>query len=147
MEYRINIKGHQGVGKTAFLMRHLTGDFKTVPEAGVYFLFFNSNYGPICFECYDGDLHADPDGTILMFSVTDPTSFNMIRDTQHDGLNVICGNKIDLVATVSSDAIGAYFQQSGYQCYFISSKSTYNYDKPFVTLARQLSGLADLTLE
>ncbi len=175
--YKLILVGDSGVGKTAFVKRHLTGHFMTqhIHTLGVdvYPIKFHTNYGPICFNVWDlaGDdgyngqssfrdgYYIKGDCVILMFDVTKKASYTSLRRWARDvnrvnpnTPTVVCGNKVDvkdravlyhhinmakLVKSVASmEDTPLYFD--------ISAKSNYNYEKPFLVLARQLTNHTDL---
>ena len=156
--FKILLVGDGGVGKTSFIKRYTTGNFSPnyVPTTGVdiYTCHFNTNYGRIVFYCWDVAGHGglrntyyiNSDGAIIMFDVTSPLSYknmdvwynNVVSVTGKDIPIVVCGNKVDIPNKSEHTA----FHDCQY--YNISAKSNYNYEKPFLYLARQLTGKGDL---
>lgn len=173
--YKVILVGAGGVGKTQFVTRHHTGNFDTgyIPtlnatdaiestQHNVYSLTFQTNYGPIVFDVYDtaglercDDLYNEMDAIIGFFDVTR-------QDTLH-ALNahiaaltlnrwphtVVCGSKCDIkVCCISHGVTNEQKRQllSKWGAYYdVSSKSNYNYDAPFLYLARALTGHKDLS--
>eukprot|EP00605_Chrysophyceae_sp_TOSAG23-4_P001955 GSChrysophyteH1.ASY1.ANO1.2166.1 assembled CDS len=144
-EFKLILIGDGGVGKTTFVRRHMTGEFEKryVPTRGVevYPMPFTTNLGPIVFNVWDtagqeryGGLrdgyYVEGNCAIIMFDVTARLSYknvpNWYRDITRVCENipiVLCGNK--------------YFE--------ISAKVNYNFEKPFIWIARKLSGNPSLT--
>lgn len=170
--YKIVLVGAGGVGKSAFIERHLSGKFiksyNSTSSTKESDLMFNTNYGPVKFKMlelpgqekysshldrYDGAL-----GTIVMFGVDSSHSYKEVPYWSHDVWRtcgkiptVICGNKVDIDGKrkVSSRQLSIdchLAKNRGYPStyYEISAKSNYNYEKPFLWLAQQLLGHDDL---
>ena len=163
---KLAILGDGGVGKTTFMKRHRTGEFerKYIATIGVevHPLLFNSNKGNIQFGCWDtagqekfGGLrdgyYIKSDCAIIMFDVTSKQSYknveNWYRDLRRVCPNipvVICGNKCDVKDRKVDPSQITFHRKHGLQYYDISSKTNYNYDKPFLYLARKVTGQVDL---
>lgn len=164
--YKLAFIGDGGVGKTTFLIRHLTGEFekKYVATLGVevHPLEFRTNQGPIRFNVWDvagqeklGGLRdgyfASADAALVMFDSGSQLSWrnlpkwiDLFRAKCPNAPIVVCGNKVDIKdrkvkPTEISEAKNEGFLQ-GVQYYDISARSNYNFEKPFVYLARQLTG-------
>lgn len=160
--YKIILIGDGGVGKSAFVNRHRTGEFdaRYIPTMGVNVvpLTFNTNYGKITFKVWDcagqekfGGLregyYQQAQGAICMF---DLTSRITCKNIAHWILSVcgvvpnipfvICGNKCDMpdikVTELDLPTLQSYYP--------ISARSNYNFEKPFLDLAKQLTGHKDL---
>lgn len=162
--YKVVLVGDGSVGKTTFIMRHLTGDYirTYVPTLGVevHPLTFSTNYGPIRFNVWDtagqekfrglGEgYYIQAEGCLAFFDVTSRPSFAHLGDWV-DGVRgkvgeiptILCGTKCDMEGDkVDLQKVKEHLPLPIYQ---ISSKSNYNYDKPFLALARQLTGKDDL---
>ena len=165
--FKIIVVGDGGVGKTTLLKRHLTGEFekKYVATLGVevHPLPFYTNQGLVTFNMWDcagqekyGGLrdgyYAGAHGAIVMFDLTSkltmrnvPGWVQAIRNVHPDIPIVICGNKVDIKEiscyselTRSIVPLGTY--------YSISAKSNYNFEKPFLELARKLMQHEKLSL-
>ena len=159
--YKLVLVGPGGAGKSTFLHRHMTGEFRKhyVATLGVevHPLTFNTNYGLLTFDVWDcagvekfGGLrdgyYIKGDCVMGMFDLTSRMSFhdvpNWVRSVHRvTGAipTVICGNKTDLKSPIKAP------QLPGTDNYFsISAKSNYNFEKPFLYLARKLTGHKDL---
>ena len=60
---------------------------------------------------------------------------------------VLVGNKSDITLNSSQQIVRKMMQDLECPYYSISAKSNYNFDKPFLHLARKLSGHADLSFQ
>lgn len=162
--FKITMIGDGGTGKTTFLTRHLTGEFtrKYVATLGVdvHPLLFNTNYGLIIFEMWDtagqdkfGGLrtgyYTESKGAIIFFDVTASVTYRNVNNWRQDMKSicpdipiVVCGNKVDIAERdVTPSSIKVL---KGEMYYDLSAKSNYNYEKPFLHLARKLTGHDDL---
>merc|ERR1712042_136218 len=154
--------GDGGVGKTTFVKRHLTGEFekKYVATLGVevHPLVFHTNRGKIQFNVWDtagqekfGGLrdgyYIQGQCAILMFDVTSRVTYKNVPNWHRDLARVcenipivIVGNKVDIKdRKVKAKAI-TFHRKKNLQYYDISAKSNYNFEKPFLYLARKLIG-------
>ncbi len=164
--FKTILVGDGGVGKTTFVMRHLTGEFekKYVPTLGVnvHPLTFNTNFGTVCFNVWDtaGQEHLGGlrDGyyiqgqaAIIMFDVTSRTTYKNVPNWHRDLVRVcenlpvvLVGNKVDVKnRQVKARAI-TFHRKKNLQYYDISAKSNYNFEKPFLYLARKLANQPSL---
>ncbi|XP_026377802.1 GTP-binding nuclear protein Ran-3-like [Papaver somniferum] len=161
-----------GTGKTTFVKRHLTGEFdkKYEPTIGVevHPLDFHTNVGPIRYYCWDtadqekfGGLRAtamDEDGyyihgqcAIIMFDVTARMTYKNVP-TWHRDLCRVCenipivlgGNKVDVKNRQVKAKQVTFHRKKNMQYYEICAKSNYNFEKPFLYLARKLAGDATI---
>ena len=165
--YKLILVGDGGVGKSTWTKRHLTGEFekKYVATLGVevHPLIFNTNYGPIRFNVWDtagdpkftglGDgYYIQADAAVAMFDLTSPITFNhlpgwidRVKSVCQEIPMVVCGNKVDIKERrVGWDSIHQLKEATGLPYYDISAKSNYNFEKPFLVLARRLMGKDDL---
>ena len=162
--FKIVIAGDASVGKTTFINRHLTGEFaqKYIPTLGVdvHSLHFSTNYGPIVFDMWDtagveryGGLREayslKAKGLIVMFDTTSQSSYDNYPKWREQTLKVspgipvvVCGNKVDIKNRVVYSKTIKFAKGDSY--YDISAKSNYNFEKPFLDLARKLMGRDDL---
>eukprot|EP01084_Bolivina_argentea_P130986 231234_1 len=161
--FKIVLIGDGGVGKTTFVKRHKTGEFqkKYNPTIGVEIhpLTFYTSYGPITFNCWDtagqekfGSLrdgyYIGCKAAIIMFDVTSRTSYKSIQIWHRDLTRicgnipiVICGNKVDIKdRKVRPKHIAFHRKKPNITYYDISAQSNYNFDKPFLCIARKLCG-------
>ncbi|KAK3439316.1 hypothetical protein EUGRSUZ_C04170 [Eucalyptus grandis] len=149
---RLVIVGDGGTGKTTFVKRHMTGD------VNVYPLDFFTNYGKIRFSCWDTAGHEEfcgqRDGycngaqcAIIMFDVTAtltyanvPTWHRELCRVRENIPIVLCGNKVDAKNRQVKAKQVTFHREKNLQYYEISAKSYYNFEKPFLYLARKLVG-------
>jgi GTP-binding nuclear protein Ran len=164
--FKLVLVGDGGVGKTTFVKRHLTGEFekKYVATLGVevHPLAFTTNLGPITFNVWDtagqekfGGLrdgyYIQGQCAIIMFDVTSRITYKNVPTWHKDLVRVcenipivLCGNKVDIKdRKVKAKAI-TFHRKKNLQYYDISAKSNYNFEKPFLWLARKLAGDSNL---
>jgi len=167
--FKLVLVGDGGTGKTTFVKRHLTGEFERryVATLGVkvHPLLFYTNFGPLWFDVWDtagqekfGGLR---DGyyiggkcAIIMFDVTSRVTYKSVPNWHRDLVRVcenipmvLCGNKVDMKDRKVKPKHITFHRKKNLTYFDISAKSNYQYEKPFVYLARQLSGEASLRLE
>jgi GTP-binding nuclear protein Ran len=164
--FKCILVGDGGVGKTTFVKRHLTGEFekKYIATLGVdvHPLSFNTNCGPICFNCWDtagqekyGGLrdgyYIQGQCAIIMFDVTARITYKNVPNWHRDlarvcpGIpTVLVGNKVDIKDRKVKPKQITYHRKKNLQYYDISAKSNYNFEKPWLWLARKLSGNPNL---
>ena len=162
--YKLILVGDGGVGKTAFVTRHLIGEFekKYIATIGVevHPLGFHTNVGQACFNIWDtagqekfGGLrdgyYVRGECAIVMFDLTNKRTLRNaakwirdIRKTCGDIPMVLCGNKTEVAdRKVAPDDVRAFLAGfPGLQYYEISAKTCYHFEKPFLYLTRQLLG-------
>jgi len=166
--FKLILVGDGGTGKTTFVKRHLTGEFekKYVPTLGVevHPLRFTTNCGQICFNVWDtagqekfGGLrdgyYIQAQAAIIMFDVTSRMTYKNVPNWHRDltrvceGIPVVLtGNKVDVKdRKVKAKAI-TFHRKKNLQYYDISAKSNYNFEKPFLYLARKLVDQPQLQL-
>ena len=167
LRYKLVIVGDGGVGKTTLVQRHLTGEFKKyyIPTLGVDVkpLVFNTNYGLITFDIWDTsgqdkfsglgvDAYAVAADAIMgICDITSETSANNL-DWLYNKMNeqelpsVVCGNKYDIHCNTHklSQSDKTSIKEKWGMYYDISAKTNYNFEKPFLYLARKLSGYNNL---
>ncbi|KAL9256200.1 GTP-binding nuclear protein Ran-A1-like protein, partial [Drosera capensis] len=149
-------------GKTTFVKRHLTGEFekKYEPTIGVevHPLDFFTNCGQIRFYCWDtagqekfGGLrdgyYIHGQCAIIMFDVTARLTYKNVPTWHRDLCRVcenipivLCGNKVDVKNRQVKAKQVTFHRKKNLQYYEISAKSNYNFEKPFLYLARKLAG-------
>lgn len=152
--YKIIIVGDTGVGKTAFVSRHLSKDFETnhikTMGAEVRNINFTTDKGCKKISLWDcagdkkfrgpGDgYYYGADAAIIMFDITDNKSYENINTwlkeikyVKPDIPIVICGNKIEYANKKFK------FNNFKIQYYDISVKSKYNCEKPIQYLLSKL---------
>lgn len=162
--FKCILVGDGGVGKTAFVRRHLTGEFQQIytPTLGVdvHPLVFNTNTptkqvrfnvwdcaGQEKFSGLGSGYYGRADCAIIMFSLTSKLSFRSVCSWIIKVL-ITCGKiPFILVGThndvaeqsVTTDEIQPYLY-NGIKYYPVSSKSNFNLGKPFLDLTKQLLG-------
>jgi len=158
--FKLILVGDGGVGKTTFVKRHLTGEFekKYVATLGVevHPLGFHTNYGPIVFNCWDtagqekfGGLrdgyYIQGQAAIIMFDVTSRITYKNVPNWHRDLVRVcenipivLVGNKVDVKDRKVKAKTITFHRKKNLQYYDISAKSNYNFEKPFLYLARKL---------
>ena len=166
--FKVVVIGDGSVGKTTFIKRHLTGEFQKpyIPTQGadVYPLDFMTNHGKIRFELWDtagqekfGALrscyYVDAKACIIMFDLTQRQTYKNVPQW-HKDLTRICenipivlvGNKADVKDRKVKAKNINFHRKYNLQYYDVSSKSNYQYEKPFLCILRQLTGDQNLTL-
>lgn len=160
--------GDGGTGKTTFVKRHKSGEFekKYIATYGVEVnpLAFYTNYGPIIFNVWDtagqekfGGLrdgyYVQGQCGIIMFDVTSRITYKNVPNWHRDLTRVcenvpivLCGNKVDIRDRKVKPKSITFHRKKNLQYYDLSAKSNFNVEKPFVWLARKLTGKADLNL-
>ena len=160
--FKLVIVGDGGTGKTTFVKRHLTGEFekKYEPTIGVevHPLDFTTNCGKIRFYCWDtagqekfGGLrdgyYIHGQCAIIMFDVTSRLTYKNVPTWHRDLCRVcenipivLCGNKVDVKNRQVKAKQVTFHRKKNLQYYEISAKSNYNFEKPFLYLARKLAG-------
>ncbi|CBI21001.3 unnamed protein product, partial [Vitis vinifera] len=164
--FKLVIVGDGGTGKTTFVKRHLTGEFekKYEPTIGVevHPLDFFTNCGKIRFYCWDtagqekfGGLrdgyYIHGQCAIIMFDVTARLTYKNVPTWHRDLCRVcenipivLCGNKVDVKNRQVKAKQVTFHRKKNLQYYEISAKSNYNFEKPFLYLARKLAGDVNL---
>jgi len=165
-DFKLVLVGDGGTGKTTFVKRHLTGEFekKYVATLGVevHPLVFYTNFGPIKFNVWDtagqekfGGLR---DGyyigghcAIIFFDVTSRVTYKNVPNWHRDLVRVLenvpivlCGNKVDIKDRKVKAKQITFHRKKNLQYYDISAKSNYNFEKPFLWLARKITGEPNL---
>jgi len=121
-------------------------------------LLFHTNRGPIRFNVWDtagqekfGGLrdgyYIQGQCAIIMFDVTSRVTYKNVPNWYRDLVRVcetipivLTGNKVDIKdRKVKAKAI-VFHRKKNLQYYDISAKSNYNFEKPFLWLARKLVG-------
>lgn len=164
--YKIALIGDGGVGKTTFIRRHLSGDFEKryIATIGtdVNILTYNTNYGTISFDVWDcagqdkfkelqDGYYIEAHGAIIMFDHSSPNTlkntpvwYNRFKRVATSSV-VLCGSKSDIRnPVVRNKEITKMIGLLNIKYYPVSSKTKHNFDKPFIELARELSGQRDL---
>jgi len=166
--FKICLVGDSQVGKTTFIKRHKTGEFekKYVTTFGVevHPLDFCTNYGVVRFNVWDTagqeqfrwlrkDYYIQSDGSIIIFDVTNRLSYQNVEEWYDNVTDIIgsknvpiilCGNKVDTRGRHVKPGHIKFHREKGLKYYDISAKNNFNLEKPFLELARQLTGHEDL---
>ncbi|KAJ6251591.1 gtp-binding nuclear protein ran [Anaeramoeba flamelloides] len=167
--FKIVLVGDGGVGKTTFVKRHLTGEFRKeyIATVGVevHPLVFYTNRGPICFNVWDtagqerfGGLrdgyYIGGHAAIVMFDVTSRDTYKNVSVWYRDIVRVcetipmvLVGNKCDIKDRKVRAKQIIFHRRKNIPYYDISAKSNYNFEKPFIYLARRLMNDNNLVLE
>ncbi|KAJ6189828.1 hypothetical protein N7519_004736 [Penicillium mononematosum] len=152
--FKLVLVGDGGTGKTTFVKRHLTGEFekKYIATLGV------ENYGAIQFDVWDtagqekfGGLrdgyYINGQCGIIMFDVTSRITYKNVPNWHRDLVRVcenipivLTGNKVDVKERKVKAKTITFHRKKNLQYYDISAKSNYNFEKPFLWLARKLVG-------
>lgn len=165
-EFKLVLVGDGGVGKTTFVKRHLTGEFEKKYNATVgvevHPLQFQTNRGLIIYNVWDtagqekfGGLrdgyYIGGQCAIIMFDVTSRITYKNVPNWHKDLIRVcenipivLCGNKVDVKDRKVKAKSITFHRKNNMQYYDISARSNYNFEKPFLWLARKLSGDANL---
>ena len=124
----------------------------------VHPLEFHTNCGPIRFDCWDtagqekfGGLrdgyYIHGQCAIIMFDVTSRTTYKNVPTWHRDITRVcedipivLCGNKVDVRNRQVRAKTITFHRKKNLQYYELSAKSNYNFEKPFLWLARKLIG-------
>ena len=160
-EFKVLILGDAGVGKTSFISRHTTGEFKAL-SAELSKLSFYTNKGKYNLDIWDleekkikEENYSSINACILMFDLTEISTYNNIIQQYHNMRKVcgdipivMCGNKVDCIGRkVKHEDIFTLHKKFELQYYDISAKSTYNFEKPFLYLLRKLTKNDDLSFD
>jgi len=166
--FKLVLIGDGGVGKTTFVKRHLSGEFekKYVPTMGVevHPITFFTTRGEIRFDVWDtagqerfGGLrdgyYIQAQAAIMMFDLTSRITYKNVPNWHRDLVRVLdtvpvvlCGNKCDVKERKVRAKDIKYHRKRGLQYYDLSAKSNFNFEKPFLWIARQLVGDPHLQL-
>jgi len=165
--FKLVLVGDGGTGKTTFVKRHLTGEFekKYVATLGVevHPLNFHTNFGQIIFNVWDtagqekfGGLrdgyYIQAKCAVIFFDVTSRVTYKNVTNWHRDLVRVaetipivLCGNKVDIKDRKVKVKQITFHRKKNLQYYDVSAKSNYNFEKPFLWLARKLINEPNLT--
>ena len=158
--FKVVLIGDAGVGKSVFVNRHKTGEFEKryieTTGAVVTTLKFQTTSGIITFDIWDcagqekfngrdSEYYRNADAAIVMFDVMSKCTYNSVPEhyrkfkvANPSAPVVLCGNKVDANDRRVLPSDIDFHCKEGI-CYFdISSKSKYNTEIPFLTLAGKL---------
>ncbi|CAO3616952.1 unnamed protein product [Mucor hiemalis] len=149
--FKLVLVGDGGTGKTTFVKRHLTATL----GVEVHPLTFHTNFGAIIFNTWDtagqekfGGLrdgyYIGGQCAIIMFNVTSRITYKNVPNW-HCDLSVSVRTSLLFFAErkVKAKTI-TFHRKKNLQYYDISAKSNYNFEKPFLWLARKLIGNPNL---
>merc|ERR1712164_144988 len=161
-QFKCLLVGDGGVGKTTFVKRHVTGEFekKYVATIGVevHPLPFDTGRGRICYNVWDtagqekfGGLrdgyYIQGQCAIIMFDVTGRITYKNVPVWYRDLMRVcenipivLVGNKVDVKERKVKVKQINFHRKKNLNYYDISAKSNFNYEKPFLSLAKKLVG-------
>ena len=168
VEFKLVLIGDGGVGKTTFVKRHLTGEYEKryIATVGVevHPLRFSTSRGNVVFNVWDTagqeKLSGLRDGYyiggqsgIIMFDVTSRITYKNVPKWHRDLVRVcenipivLVGNKVDVKDRKVKAKQITYHRRHNLQYFDVSAKSNYQFEKPFLWLARRLSGDPQLTI-
>jgi GTP-binding nuclear protein Ran len=168
VEFKLVLIGDGGVGKTTFVKRHLTGEYEKryIATVGVevHPLRFSTSRGNVIFNVWDTagqeKLSGLRDGYyiggqcgIIMFDVTSRITYKNVPKWHRDLVRVcenipivLVGNKVDVKDRKVKAKQITYHRRHNLQYFDVSAKSNYQFEKPFLWLARRLSGDPQLTI-
>lgn len=166
-EFKLVLVGDGAVGKTTLVRRHLTGEFekKYIPTLGVdvHPLKFQTNFGPIIFNVWDtagqekfGGLrdgyYIKGECAIIMFDVTSRITYKNVPNWFRD-IDRICekipmvlvGNKVDVTDRQVKARQIQFHRKRNLQYFDVSARTNYNFERPFLWLARRLTDQTNLS--
>jgi len=161
-EWKLLLVGDGGIGKTSFVNRHITGEFqkKYMPTMGIEIhpLPIYTTHGAMIFTVCDittslkhteirAGLFKAAHCAIIMFDVTSRITYKALPNYYREIVQccgqipmVICGNKVDVKERKIRAKDITFHRKKNLQYYDISVRSNYNFEKPFLYLARVLVG-------
>jgi len=165
-EFKLVLVGDGGVGKTTLVKRHLTGEFekKYIPTLGVEVnpLKFVTQFGPLIFNVWDtagqekfGGLrdgyYIKGQCAIIMFDVTSRITYKNVPNWHRDIARVcenvpivLVGNKVDVKDRQVKARQIQFHRKRNLQYYDVSARTNYNFERPFLWLARRLTNQPSL---
>ena len=167
--FKVSLIGEGGVGKTTFLSRLLEGRFEkryfATLGAEVRTLRFSSNYGEILFDCWDtagqekfiglGDGYfIGSNACVAMFDCESELTIQNLKKWIGDYIRIagvatpiaICRTKTDLRApNYSAQTLNKLLSNLLKNTFCeISAKNQEDCSEPFLWIAREITGKADL---
>ena len=163
-QFKIVLIGDGATGKSAFVKRHLEGEYekKYTPTLGVSVatINFTTNYGIIKFDVWDtagqeiysglkDGYYINADGALLFFDVSSPETLKNVPTWRSafsrlnpDSPIILCGAKSDGLNKIKKELLNKVKERMPY--FLFSSLSCINIEQPLLDLARKLTGCADL---
>ena len=164
--FKLVLVGDGGVGKTTFVKRHISGEFEKryIATVGVevHPLKFTTTHGQIIFDVWDtagqeklGGLrdgyYIEGKCGIIMFDVCSRITYKNVPKWYKD-LTRVCdnipivlvGNKVDVRDRKVKAKMITFHRRHNLQYYDISAKSNYQFEKPFLWIARRLANAPEL---
>lgn len=163
----ILLVGAAGVGKTAFVKRHITGEFikeyQPTTGATVETTSYQTNHGKVTLHFWEvpdtfsnsmrDKCYAGSDAAIIMYSVTSQQSYDAIEGYEASIRN-ICGDIPIVIVGTHCDELHRAVAPKDVTIhrvldlpYFeISAKSSYNIEKPIMTMLQCATDDLDVTL-
>ncbi|XP_059973541.1 GTP-binding nuclear protein Ran-like [Mesoplodon densirostris] len=161
VQFKLVLGGDGGTGKTAdtFVKHHLTSEsekYIATLSVEVQPSVFHTNKGCIKFNVWDtagqkkfGGLrdgyYIQAQCVIIMFDVTSRVTYKNVPNWHKDLVQVcknipimLYGNKVDIKDRKVKAKSIVFHRKKNLQYYDISAKSNYNFEKPFLWLARKL---------
>eukprot|EP00210_Caulerpa_lentillifera_P001331 g1280.t2 len=160
--FKLVLVGDGGTGKTTFVKRHLSGEFekKYEPTIGVEVrpLTVHTNLGRLAFNIWDtagqekfGGLrdgyYIGANCGIIMFDVTSRVTYKNVPVWHRDLCRVcpnipivLCGNKVDVKNRQVKPKQITFHRKKNLHYIEVSAKSNYNFERPFLYLAKKLTG-------
>lgn len=164
-EFTVALVGDGGVGKTAYMKRFVNGGFEQryLPTMGMeeHIIIFPTTDGRIRFTVRDlagqekfrgtpSQYYEGCDVAIIMFDVTSAMTSKSITNWKNEIRTYLCdvpilviGTKVDIRDRKVNSSTGRRYWKP-HEKYEVSAKSCYNLDKPFLYLARILTGNRNL---
>lgn len=159
--FKILLVGDREVGKTTFSRWHanreLDQNYTPTIEPEVYPLIFMTNYGQVSFNVWDipGDTQLADDyclganAAIIMFDINKQETYNNVeiweellkRKVSDITIGICCNRSKSNTLDLPVKYIGPYYKD---EYHILSDENYYNYDRPFLALARKLMGHLDL---
>lgn len=151
----ILVAGVTGVGKTSYINQVTTGRFTNEPSDDNKEVTFSFKRGRKSTFKFTTDFRKETvfDGAIIMFDLTNETTFGFVKDflqivrIKTTGLVIICGNKADdeKKEVDISDCLSLIDKKCQY--IDLSVKNMYNIEKPVLYLAKYIYNDEDLRFE
>lgn len=170
-EFKVLLVGDAGVGKSALIKSHLTGEFERkwirISDEEVHQLRFHTNCGDVAVNVWIAAggspcgqrerFYTQGHAAIAMFDVTSRASFRSIPNWQREIKKVlgtiptvVLGNKVDFASRqVTPKQIHSYTRMDkrrgdALQYYDISVRDKHNFERPFLWLLRMLTSQREL---